>query len=95
MALAKMADWFWAGVLCLFAELLIWAISLALSGPGWDFLASILGMVSVFAIMEILGLIWKETGPAYQEYIKSKVRHITRSLAAFLPLPLLLPRALP
>jgi hypothetical protein len=74
-ACAKIIDLFWAAVLCLGAELLLCGISLALSRLGLEFLASILGMLCIFVLMELLSLIWGETEPTYHEYIKSRVSH--------------------
>src|SRR5687767_492958 len=61
LARAKIVDLFWVIIMCLVAEVVIWGIGLALSGPQLECLASIFGMVCVFVTMELLGTIRKET----------------------------------
>ncbi|GJC89436.1 hypothetical protein ColLi_12274 [Colletotrichum liriopes] len=70
----RMGDIFWVAVIYLASELLIWALTFALSPVELQFLSSISGMVLVFAFMVSVSQLCPGSDGFYHRNVKSKVR---------------------
>ncbi|GKT81848.1 hypothetical protein ColTof4_14271 [Colletotrichum tofieldiae] len=86
----RMGDIFWVAVIYLASELLIWALTLALSPVGLQFLSSISGMVLVFAFMVSVSQLCPGSDGFYHRNVKSKVDFVNSNLGVGFPIPIVI-----
>ena len=62
-------------IACLYlaSELLVWALSLALSQINFRFFSSILGMIVIFTSATLVSLLWKDFESFHHLWVKQKV----------------------
>ncbi|OAA53734.1 LrgB-like protein [Cordyceps fumosorosea ARSEF 2679] len=77
-------------VIYLVSELLIWGLSRALTAPKLEFLASILGMLLVFACMMILCASIPRLTEFYERNIRNAVDFINRHMGAAFTIPMVM-----
>lgn len=69
----RAADLAWVVVIFLVSELLIWVLHMALAPVGLQFLSSIMGMITLFLVMELLSKCLTGMDQFYTKRIKPMV----------------------